>query len=212
VGAKLRTFLTSISVGGECSASRSGLFIPGKEHSVAIASKAGWHLELVWTLWRRDPCHCWELNPGHLARSQSLYCSSYPGITIKVNYYNLFIYFSFTPICLIFWNYKIWLKNIRIINLRRVSYIFSSLMVSNSGTQTSNTENVSHNIVQFAHFENGIAWFFASCIIKQSQRMRLQENRWRKGQKGEGGESLPVFISVLIQFGYHAPFENQSAI
>jgi hypothetical protein len=51
---------------------------PGKELPVPIREEAGWALEPVWMLWRKEKSvSCWKSNPGLPACSPLLYRLSY---------------------------------------------------------------------------------------------------------------------------------------
>jgi hypothetical protein len=56
---------------------------PWKEHPVPIRYEAGWGLESVWTLWRREKYFCRESNPARSSRNSSVYRLSYPNFLIR---------------------------------------------------------------------------------------------------------------------------------
>lgn len=49
--------------------------------------------------------------------------------------------------------------------------------------------------------------FLTNEVTRELAKKRIEKRveEWRSG-----GKSLLVFIFILIQFGHHAPFENQS--
>jgi hypothetical protein len=68
---------------GEWSASRPGRALP----PVPIVQEAGWAPEPVWIESRgKILCPCRGSNSDHPARSQTLYCLSYPGSVLQLFY------------------------------------------------------------------------------------------------------------------------------
>jgi hypothetical protein len=74
-------FFTGTLEGSDWSDSRTGRFNPGEGVPVPIGYEAGWDLEPVWTLWRRDK---YLASPGNRAPDVLSVAVAIPAVVLQI--------------------------------------------------------------------------------------------------------------------------------